>query len=119
MFDTIMDPRFRPLSFEIIIAVAVFLFLSQSGILSTDISNPITLTVALLFVVECFRILYKLRKLRKAGVNIAEQSYRSPVVDAVSPQMGNAYSQINKWAVRLLGLVLVAGLIWFFYTQVR
>ena len=113
-FFTIMDPRFRSFSFEMIIVVAVFLTVFQSGILSMDVTNPITLTVLFLFVIECFRILYKLRRFRKEGVNIAEQSYRSPIVDTISPRIGSSYTQINKWIIRLIGLILiVSSILWF------
>jgi hypothetical protein len=104
-----MDKRFRPISIEMCVAVIIFLVVAQ--LLPQDLTNPFTLVFFLLALAEFIRILYKLRKLRKEGVDISAQQYRSPLYDAMSPKMGNTYSFFNKKRIFLLGLILLAVII--------
>ena len=112
-----MDPRMRPLSMEILIAVGLLVALFQlnqqklSPIDITDMSNPVTVIILLIFVAEFFRILYKLRKLRLEGVDLSNESLKSPVWYGASLQAGGLDYKINKilqpiyWAIAITFLV--------------
>jgi hypothetical protein len=103
-----MDPRMRPVSVEILVVVGVFLLLFQSKLLPIDLTSPVTLLVLLLVVAEFVRILYKLRKLRKAGVDLADESMKSPVWYGVSPKVGNVDYKINKTLQPVYWVIAVA-----------
>jgi len=70
--------------------------------------------VILAFLVEFIAILFKLHALRKEGIDLQQQEYRSPVYDSIDPALGNSYASFNKWRVRvlfiILGIVFVAAL---------
>ena len=68
-----MDKRFRPISFEIIIFIAIFLYIFHLKIILDNISSPLVIILLLFGLAEFIRILYELRTLKKEGVNIDEQ----------------------------------------------
>lgn len=100
-----MDPRFRPISIEIVVAIALFMILFQTGIVTADATSPITLLFLAVLIAELVRILWKLRNLRKAGVDIDHQGMRSPVWDAVNPKVGDAYYTVRQWEQPLFWLI--------------
>ncbi len=108
----------RPVSVEILVVVGVFLLLFQANLVPMDLTNPITLGVLLIVVAEFGRILYKLRKLRNDGVDIADEGTKSPVWYGVSQKVGNIDYKVNRalqpvyWAITIVFLLVgIVGII--------
>jgi hypothetical protein len=106
-----MDPRMRPVSVEILIAVGALLLLFQFKLLPLDLTNPITLLVLLLFMAEFVRILYKLRNLRMEGVNVGDESLKSPVWYGASERVGNVDYKINKTLQPVYWVIAIAFIV--------
>ena len=115
-----MDPRARPLSIETVVFITIFLLIFKLGIVSMDVTNPVTLILLLLALIEFVRILYKFHVLKKEGVDIDEQGYRNVVVDTVSPQMGDTFAKANKARMYVtIGTVIIVTVILVIYYLIK
>ena len=114
----IMDPRVKPFSFEVMIFIVVFLFLFKYT-LAFDVTNLVVAILLALSLLEMFRILYKIRAFRKAGVDISKEQYKSPVMESVSPAVGNFFSLFNRIQVYLIGIVLIVFVVLYFFFHIN
>ena len=112
-----MDPRWRPVSIEIMVTCIVLIGVFQLHLISMDVTNLVTQIVLLIFVAEFVRILYLFNKLKNEGVNIAAQAYRSPLADSLGTRTGNAYAAFSKWRMYLIGIVIAAILVFCFLSR--
>jgi hypothetical protein len=98
-----MDPRFKPIAIEITIFLIVFTVLIggrnnygdfTEGLIKKNMDSGWYLLLLFVFAAELVRITWKLRKLRKQGVNIDDEAMKSHNPDMTNPEK-NEIEYIN------------------------
>lgn len=93
-----MNPKFKPISIEILVTIFLFLFIfSKDGLVGPSLDSLLIKVVLLVFVIEFLRILYKLHKLSMSGVDIDDEGMKSPFWYLVKPKVGESLYKKDKF----------------------